>query len=543
MAEGKESLMDRFHNELTTALKASTTLVFVETSEWERLEGAITKAVAREKHEKQNDEERLFLSYSDLRGIRLWDGKEWCEDERIKRIRAIPEVPMKLMALRDEFSYPMVTLLDDQHLRLHNDSHSGRNAVVQLLRDLVRLKRDNSPQAMRKTFIVAGEFPNEVPEIAHEMVRLTMPLPDKEILTLTKEKVVAQMEISNSDVDDDEEVIRAALGLTVMEAEIAFSHAIASHGSLTQSSIPLIMRKKRDIISRSGALDYIEPKVKMEDVGGLNQLKYWLDKRRAAFSPLAEERGLPTPKGILLAGVPGCGKSLTAKAIGNEWSMPLVRFDLGAVFQSTVGSSEANIRNALKVAEAVSPCILWIDEIEKGLAGSGGSGNLDSGVGLRVFGTILTWMNDNEADVFVVATANNLVNLKQNSPELLRKGRFDEVFFIDLPDKHSRKDIFEIHLNKVKDVGEIDTDRLAEMTSEWSGSEIEAAVQDALFSAFSEKNRTLEQKDLMASIERCTPQAQSMKDAIQQMRDIADAIGQRASSGSKNPEGGGGNVY
>jgi SpoVK/Ycf46/Vps4 family AAA+-type ATPase len=326
-----------------------------------------------------------------------------------------------------------------------------------------------------------------------------------------------------------------------MEAESAFNHAVAQTGALSDDSIRLIMGHKKEIIRNSGALEYIEPEEGLDDVGGLDRLKDWLSDRRQAYSPEAIERGLPQPKGVLLIGVPGCGKSLTAKAVSSAWNFPLIRFDIGAVYQGVVGSSESNIRNALKVAEAASPCILWIDEIEKGMAGSGGSGDLDSGVALRVFGTILTWLNEVKKPVFVVATANNIANIP---PELKRKGRFDEIFFIDLPDEPTRAEIFRIHISRSEPdaLANIDLDKLSGLTDKWTGAEIEQAIKDSRFRAFADGNRPVSEGDIIESIRRCTPMAEGMSKVIEHMRAEADIIGQRASSRIRGKSGGG-NVY
>jgi len=223
---------------------------------------------------------------------------------------------------------------------------------------------------------------------------------------------------------------------------------------------------------------------------------------------------------------------LTSKAVAASWGFPLIRFDIGAVFGGIVGQSESNIRQALKVAEAASPCVLWIDEIEKGLAGAGGSGNLDSGTTQRVFGTILTWLNEVTRPVFVVATANNLLNLP---PELKRKGRFDEIFFVDLPGDDAREQIFEIHIRAAEGEAALehcDIPKLASATHGWTGAEIETLVRDAQFRAFSEGNRPISMDDMFQMISTTTPQSESMGDEINAMRVEADKIGQRASTGT-----------
>ena len=234
-------------------------------------------------------------------------------------------------------------------------------------------------------------------------------------------------------------LLEAATGLTAMEAELAFAKAAAQNGQLTETEIDIINAEKEQIIKKSGILEFFQPSESMASVGGLDQLKTWFNQRRGILRGGSKIRTRAS-EGVMLLGIPGCGKSLTAKAAASLWRFPLIRFDLGKVFGGIVGESERNIREALRVAEAVSPCILWIDEIEKGLSGSQSSGQTDGGVSSRVFGTFLTWMQEKTAPVFVLATSNNI---EQLPPEMLRKGRFDEIFFCDLPTEEIRKDILE----------------------------------------------------------------------------------------------------
>ncbi|MCS4527072.1 AAA family ATPase [Clostridium botulinum] len=214
-------------------------------------------------------------------------------------------------------------------------------------------------------------------------------------------------------------------------------------GKLNIDDIEVVLEEKCQVIKKTGILEFMKSDLKMEDVGGLENLKRWISKRNKSWLDSAQKYNLPAPKGVLITGVPGCGKSLTAKAISAMWQLPLLRLDMGKIFSGVVGSSEENMRKAIKTAEAVSPSILWIDEIEKGFGGASSSG--DSGTSMRIFGTFLTWMQEKIKPVFVVATANNISNLPS---ELLRKGRFDEIFFVDLPTKNERKDIFRLHLKK-----------------------------------------------------------------------------------------------
>ncbi|OYT75045.1 MAG: ATPase, partial [Armatimonadetes bacterium JP3_11] len=261
--------------------------------------------------------------------------------------------------------------------------------------------------------------------------------------------------------------------------------------------------------------------------GGLDLLKEWLRKRRASLSREAREFGLPAPKGVLLLGVQGTGKSLSAKAIANLWGLPMLRLDVGRVFGSLVGASEANMRAAIRTAEAVAPCILWIDELEKGFAGVQGSGVSDSGTTARVFATFLTWMQDKRAPVFVVATANDVSQLP---PELLRKGRFDEIFFIDLPTLPEREQIFAIHLRKRKrDPAQYDLKTLARATEGFSGAEIEQVVIAGLFTAF-DAGRELTTEDMLDEVRHTVPLSVMMREEIEELRTWAQLRTRPASS-------------
>ena len=263
------------------------------------------------------------------------------------------------------------------------------------------------------------------------------------------------------DVNDDliERFVNASIGLTNVEIENCFSKALVSDRRLDEADLKDLLNEKKQIVKKSGILEFIDTNLNLSDVGGLTTLKKWLELRSHCFDETAKAFGVKAPKGVLLTGVPGCGKSLTAKCVAAAWNMPLLRLDMGKIFQGLVGSSESNIRLALRTAEAIAPSILWIDEIEKGLSGTGGGS--DGGTSTRVFGTLLTWMQEKTEPVFVFATANNINGLP---PELLRKGRFDEIFFVDFPSFEERKKILEIHISKLKrDMSHFDLDRLARL--------------------------------------------------------------------------------
>ena len=328
------------------------------------------------------------------------------------------------------------------------------------------------------------------------------------------------------------EVAEAALGLTEAEARHVFAKSTVRDKCF---SLKTILSEKKHIIRKSGILEFYEASQGLESVGGLNNLKEWLQKRRNAFTPAAQEFGLPPPKGILLLGVPGCGKSLSAKAISQTWQMPLLRLDVGKVFGSLVGSSEENMRRAIKTAEAVAPAILWLDELEKGFSGTKSSGSSDGGTTARVFATFLTWLQEKTSPVFVIATANDVSMLP---PELLRKGRFDEIFFVDLPNREERGAILEIHLKKRhRDPATYDLRRLIDLTAGYSGSELEEVIVTALYDAYDDgQGKTDISTDRLAhALHDVIPLSQTMRERLTEMREWSKSRARRASPSDDLP--------
>ncbi|PID57501.1 ATPase [candidate division KSB3 bacterium] len=323
-----------------------------------------------------------------------------------------------------------------------------------------------------------------------------------------------------------ERLLKASQGLTIDEMRSALNKSLVAHQKISEATIPMILAEKKQIIRKSGVLEYYSPGETFSEIGGVPALKRWLAKRELAFTEDARKFGLPVPKGLMLVGVQGCGKSLIAKAVASQWKLPLLRFDLGKVFSGLVGSSEENVRKATKVAESVAPCILWIDEIEKGLSGSAGSNFSDAGTTARVFGTFLTWLQEKEKSVFVIATANNIALLP---PELMRKGRFDEIFFVDLPDAHARREIFRIHFKKRHRAAEhFDLDLLQNASAGFSGAEIEQVIISALYDAF-EHGRPLHTQDILTSLEESIPLSQTMAEQIAALRTWAETRARSAS--------------
>ncbi|MDH5511466.1 MAG: AAA family ATPase, partial [Nitrospinota bacterium] len=297
-----------------------------------------------------------------------------------------------------------------------------------------------------------------------------------------------------------------------------FSKALLHDYKLDGTDIDLILFEKKQLIRKSGSLEYFDASETISDVGGMDSLKKWLVARRESFTPRARDYGLPLPKGLLLLGVQGCGKSLTSKAIASLWNQPLLRLDMGKIFSSFIGSSEENMRRAIATAESLAPVILWIDEIEKGFSGIKSSGATDAGVTSRIFGTFLTWMQEKTKAVFVIATANSISDLP---PELLRKGRFDEIFFIDLPTEEERKEIIRIHISKRKrDVSKYNIDELAKASHGYSGAELEMAIVESMYTAFGDK-REFNDKDITTAVKESVPLSRTMAEEIQKLREWA----------------------
>ncbi|HEX9402090.1 MAG TPA: AAA family ATPase [Anaeromyxobacter sp.] len=502
----------KFVQELDVLIRARYPLVYLVTSEEQRLD-AILEQLA-ETHGK------ALLGWSIVAGFkRLGGAKTAAAPEGTKE-------PLAAIAAIHEISEPALVVLKDFHPYLADP------AVVRAVREL-----SHALKSTYTTVVLLSPTLVIPPEIEKEVSVLDVPLPTyRDLLQLLKEivGVVRQGNRAKVDLtkDDADQLIKAALGLTLSEAENAFAKAIAHDGRLCRDDVGLVLEEKRQVIRKSGLLEYYPSDEKLQNVGGLELLKTWLARRGAAFSEAARRFGLPEPKGLLLLGVQGCGKSLTAKAIAAQWGLPLLRLDMGRIFSGLVGSSEENLRRAIQVAESVAPVVLWIDEIEKGLSGIQGSSTLDGGVSARVAGTLLTWLQEKTAPVFVVATANRI---EQLPPELLRKGRFDDLFFIDLPALAERREILEIHVRRRgRDPRAHDLDALARSTVGFSGAEIEQAVVSALYDAFAEA-KELEPGHLVRAIAEALPLSTTMREEIDRLREWARTRTRAASGATPDP--------
>ncbi len=493
----------RFEKELLNTIKSRAKIVQIVSYETLRIHGAVIFVAQQLK--------RNLYIWDRINGLRKWSFEEKKfleEDEEMRQSSQVLEHFVE--ELEDA-----ILLLEDFHPDLQEHE-------VQNIRRLRNIALSNSSN---KTLILSQPIPYLPKELEKEVQVLELEYPSFGDIKAIYKKVCRDFEIPYKEPDD--ELIEAALGLTIMEAERAFARAYVEEGELTSAQIPLIIREKENVIKKSGYLEYYHPKETMADIGGLDNLKSWLKKRGRGFDKSAKEFGLETPKGILLLGIPGTGKSLTAKAIGSDWQFPLLRLDMGKIFGGIVGESEQNIRGALNIAEAIAPSILWIDEIEKGMSGISSSGSTDGGTTARVLGTFLTWMQEKKKPVFVIATANNISQLP---PELLRKGRVDEIFFVDLPTEEERMEILKIHIERRRRNPEkFDLKKLAKISKGFSGAELEEAVKEAMFQAYDEAE-DLQTYHIEEAIKRTYPLAKTMGEVIKDMRTWAKSRAVMASS-------------
>lgn len=364
----------------------------------------------------------------------------------------------------------------------------------------------------KKSVIVTAPESNVPTELQDAAVVIDYPLPGEDEI----EEVLSQItdtpgvEVNLTQLGR-EKIIQAALGLSAMQAQRVFAKAVVQNGTMDDRDIELVTSEKKEIIRESEALEFYPATETPDNVGGLGALKKWLRLRERAFAKEARDYGLPVPKGIALIGIPGTGKSLAAKMIGGLWRLPLLRLDVGALFGSLVGESEERVQRALHLAETVAPCIVWIDEMEKALA----QGALDGGTSQRVFGAILTWMQEKTAPCFVVATANDISRLP---PELLRKGRFDEIFFLDLPTREERREIFKVHLRMRNRLAEdYNLDRMAQVCKGYVGAEIEQAILDAMYVGFDE-DREFTTADVLMALDQQVPLSVAQRETIEHLR-------------------------
>ncbi|HNR30641.1 MAG TPA: AAA family ATPase [Candidatus Hydrogenedentes bacterium] len=440
---------------------------------------------------------------------------------------AAPKNPELILPFLLEREDPGIFILEDFHFFLDERAPTSP-LIIRQLRDVI-----GPFKGSYKTIVILSSVLKIPPELEKDVTVIDLELPDEAELLAILEDNIEQFRDdpkveTNLGEGDRERIVKALNGLTLMEAENALAKVIVTNRRIDARDVDLLLAEKEQIIRKSAMLEFYSTPERFGTVGGLDLLKAWLQQRGKAFSDAARAFGLPSPKGLLLVGVPGCGKSLTAKAVAAEWQMPLLKFDLGKVFAPLVGQAEDNMRRAIKMAEAVAPCVLWIDEIEKGLAGTRGPQG-DSGVTARVFGTLLTWMEEKTKAVFTIATANDIEGLP---PELLRKGRFDDVFFIDLPTPQERANVLAIHLAKHhRDYNDFALERHVAACDGFSGAEIEQAVISSLYLAFAEGEKAkLEDRHLEQAITTTVPLSRSVDPKVRVLWDEARRKWRRASS-------------
>lgn len=495
------------YNHLQHLARAGANVLHIASYEWERVQGHVIglAGVLRVPLHTWSQSSGL-MEYSE-------QGEKSVEDEAATD-------PIDVLKQIHASNESGIWLMEDFQPFLREEHHP----ILRWLREIARMKGSS-----RKLVILSTPMPGLPIDLRKEVPTIELDLPGVEDLGAVLTDVVDALGVP---AEADEALLDAARGLTVMEARLAFGKAAAELGRLGHSAVPLVAREKERIIKQSEVLEYYPTDARMNDVGGLDQLKTWLERRGKAFGAGARDFGLDAPKGVLLLGVQGCGKSLLAKAVAATWQFPLLRFDMGKVFGGIVGQSEANIRTALQVAQALAPCVLWIDEIEKGLAGMGSSDHTDGGTAARVVGSLLTWLQEKRDPVFVVATANRIDMLP---PELLRKGRFDEIFFVDLPTQKVREEILGIHLKKKgREPGKYDLTRLAGQSVGYSGAELEEAVREGLFDAFAE-GVELRTEHIGKALEKTFPLSRTMREQIEDLRRWAKVRARLAASQEPEP--------
>jgi SpoVK/Ycf46/Vps4 family AAA+-type ATPase len=479
-----------FSQDFELLLRARYPLIYVSTREEERLEAAIAQ-IAKDQGN---------------RSLYIWDFVEGYQGnpndvgfgkrnplQALELVEKLPATAAAVFVLRDFHRF-----LDDV-------------AIARKLRNLARTLKSQP-----KNIVILSPQLTIPDDLGEVLTVIEFPLPSlPEIQTEIERLVSALGKTIEPKVLDD--LTRSCQGLSMERIRRVLAKAIATHGMIQPEDVDLILEEKRQTIRQTQILDFYPASEQISDIGGLDNLKDWLVRRGGAFSERARQYGLPHPRGLLLVGIQGTGKSLSAKAIAHHWHLPLLRLDVGRLFAGLVGESESRTRQMIQLAEALAPCILWIDEIDKAFAGFDGRG--DSGTTSRVFGTFITWMAEKTSPVFVVATANNIQSLP---PELLRRGRFDEIFFVGLPNQEERKAIFKVHLSRLRshNLQTYDSDRLAYETPDFSGAEIEQILVEAMHIGFSQ-NRDFTTDDILEAASQLIPLARTAQDQIQRLQEWA----------------------
>ncbi|HEX2970883.1 MAG TPA: AAA family ATPase [Tepidisphaeraceae bacterium] len=499
-------------DELEVLIRARYPIIYVISWEEERVEKRLSEiAAARNKK---------FYVWTCTQGI----VKFGAETQHAKSGTGSTTDPLAALDAVISHIEPAIYLFKDFHP--FTEENRANLSIIRRLKDVAYHLRDTY-----KTIVIVAPMMRIAPELEKDITVVEYRLPDVKDFNRLLDRIIEDLKDKpqvrvNLDAEGRERLVHAARGLTLKEAENVFAKTLILDGKIDADDVSVVFSEKQQIIKKSGLLEYYASDERFANVGGMGNLKQWLVKRSVAFTERAAEFGLPAPKGVLLLGVQGCGKSLCAKAVSSLWKLPLLRFDMGRMFGSLVGSSEENVRRAIHTAESVAPAILWVDEIDKAFAGSVGSGGSDGGTASRVFGTFLTWLSDKTSPVFVIATANDISQLP---PELLRKGRLDEIFFVDLPSDAERQEVFRIHLEKRARVPDgFDIDLLSRHSDGFSGAEIEEAIVSGLFDAFS-AGKELDTATLLASLTETVPLSRTMSEDLSRLRTWAQGRARPAS--------------
>ena len=502
----RQAQLRRVDKDIEHLMRARYPLIYILSSEEKRVEKSIADVLHAREREKSY--KTKIYTWSITEGVRLGKEPQGDSKDPLKALRFVVE------AKHDERA---VFILRDLHAYLKNPE------VVRLLRDIGRKLKEEL-----KTVFLISPLLAIPPELDKEVAVVEYPLPELAEIDAIFDRVSRNTGAKIPSGQEREHVVEAALGLTADEAEGVFAKSLVQTGGAFD--IDVILSEKERIVRKSGVLEFFRTHQKMDDIGGLDVLKGWLRKRQSAFSEEARQFGLPRPKGILMIGIPGGGKSLTAKAVGAAWRLPLLRLDVGKIFAGIVGSSEENMRRAIQMAEAVAPSILWVDELEKGFSGTGSSNNSDAGTAARVFGSFITWLQEKTSPVFVIATANNVDELP---PEMMRKGRFDEIFFVDLPSLPEREEIAAIHLRRRgRDPSDFNLEQIAEKSEGMTGAEIEQAIVSALFDEYDLRGKAgvLTTEGVLHSLQETVPLSRTMKEKIAALRNWCKTRARPASS-------------
>ncbi|MEG5016311.1 MULTISPECIES: AAA family ATPase [unclassified Microcoleus] len=468
---------------------------------------------------------QVALQVTPARRVLFWDLVRGWEDNGSGKGSVMAALDRVSKTAVEEYT---IFVLRDLHPILKYPYTEKNAAVVRELRNLTReLKRS------KKTIVLTSHTLELPEELKEEVTVIDFPLPNvQEIDSLISHVVEKPQQLQVSGLAR-EQLVKACQGLSRARIGRVLAKALAAKQQINESDIDGVLEEKQQAIRQTGILEFFNSRESLKSVGGLENLKQWVKMRQDAFTDEARRYGIPNPKGVLLVGIQGTGKSLSAKTIACEWRLPLLRLDTGRLFGGVVGESESRVRQMIQLAEAIAPCVLWIDEIDKAFGNIISGSDGDSGTSRRVFGSLITWMQEKTSPVFIVATANNVRILPA---ELLRKGRFDEIFFLNLPSESERQDIFKVHLQRLRPtrLREFDLGVLAKRAENFSGAEIEQVVIDGLYRAFGTfvngQRRDLMTEDILRSIEDTVPLAAIARSQIEDLKRWAAEAGARTAS-------------